>query len=209
MLATAVFLAGCGGTTTSSSVATSGPSSPVIAGQTVQLSGFLTGASSFASVTFAIQTNPDGSPTGGGGTVTVDGKYTAPLVINPAKRSQVVVVTSKADPSKTGLITVPLGYAIASITPAGIDLSVNRTVTFSATVAGDPSATLPADTRARVTWSVSGLGLINPTSGLYTAPVSAADGTVVTIKATSTADPTVSSTVTLTLRSAGGIVVIA
>jgi hypothetical protein len=180
----------------------------VVAGQSVQLSGFLTGASSFKSVTFAIQTNPDGSPTGAGGAVTTDGKYTAPTVIDPAKRTQVVIVTSKADPSIVSTITVTVGYAISSISPSGVDLSVNRTLAFSAVVAGDPPPTSSSDTRARVTWSVSGLGTISAATGVYVAPVTATDGTKVTITATSTADPTVSSSVTITLRSAGGVVTI-
>ncbi|HEY3330695.1 MAG TPA: hypothetical protein VGK19_11775 [Capsulimonadaceae bacterium] len=209
LAASPLLISGCGGTVTSSSVVTSGPTTPVVAGQTVQLSSFLTGASSFTSVTYAIETNSSGAPTGVGGSVTVDGKYTAPSVLPlSGSHTQVIVVTSKADPSKVGTVTVTVGYAVSSISPSGSELSVNRSVTFAATVAGDPASTSVSDTRARINWTVTGAGSIDAATGKYTAPVTAPDGTLVTITATSTADPTVSASTTLKLRSAGGTVVI-
>jgi len=78
-----------------------------------------------------------------------------------------------------------------TVTPSTASVQVNQTQQFSATVNNSTNQT--------VTWSVSASGgVINSSTGLYTAPASVPSGTV-TVTATSSTTPPVSGTATVTV----------
>lgn len=85
-----------------------------------------------------------------------------------------------------------------TLSPNGINVHVTRSVQFTATVHNS--------TNRAVTWSLSGAGCSGPScgtisnTGLYTAPDEVPNPASVTIKATSVADPSKSTTATLTLH---------
>lgn len=116
--------------------------------------------------------------------------------------------TATATPNITITAQVQQTNAVASATislDSGIRVSVNQpscsigtkeTFTFSATVSGSSNTA--------VTWSItSGVGTIDPNSGLYTAPDTApASAGTATVTATSVADPTESGSATVTVVTA-------
>jgi DNA-binding beta-propeller fold protein YncE len=87
-------------------------------------------------------------------------------------------------------VTLDSGIRVALSQPT-CTIGTNETFTFTASVSGSSNQT--------VTWSVSGVGTINPNTGLYTAPATAGTATVT---ATSVADPTESASATVTIATA-------
>jgi DNA-binding beta-propeller fold protein YncE len=87
-------------------------------------------------------------------------------------------------------VTLDSGIRVALSQPT-CTIGTNETFTFTAFVSGSSNQT--------VTWSVSGVGTIDPNSGLYTAPATA--GTT-TVTATSVADPTEIASATVTIATA-------
>jgi len=95
-----------------------------------------------------------------------------------------------------GIELIPATGSI-SVSPATATAVPNQKIQFTATTNGAP---------APVTWSLSGdsgvsLGTISG-AGLYTAPSSISQSSVVTVKATSTSNPNNTDTATVTLKSA-------
>lgn len=86
-------------------------------------------------------------------------------------------------------VTVALSSVTVSVSPASATVGLNGTQMFAATVGGTANT--------MVTWSTTA-GSIS-SSGLYTAPGSLPNPAVATVKATSVADPLVSSSATITL----------
>jgi len=133
------------------------------------------------------------------GTISSTGVYTAPASIASLQRV-LVTATSAADPAKfaTAIVTlapsveVSLTPSVAvSLTPSAAALTASASRQFTATVTGTSNTT--------VLWSVSpAMGTISST-GIYTAPASPASVQSVTVKATSTADPTKFATATVAL----------
>lgn len=87
-------------------------------------------------------------------------------------------------------VTLDSGIRVALSQPT-CTIGTNETFTFTAFVSGSSNQT--------VTWSVNGVGTIDPNSGLYTAPATA--GTT-TVTATSVADPTEIASATVTIATA-------
>ncbi len=87
-------------------------------------------------------------------------------------------------------VTLDSGIRVALSQPT-CTIGTNETFTFTASVSGSSNQT--------VTWSVSGVGTIDPNSGLYTAPATAGTATVT---ATSVADPTEIASATVTIATA-------
>jgi DNA-binding beta-propeller fold protein YncE len=87
-------------------------------------------------------------------------------------------------------VTLDSGIRVALSQPT-CTIGTNETFTFTASVSGSSNQT--------VTWTVSGVGTINPNTGLYTAPATAGTATVT---ATSVADPTESASATVTIATA-------
>ncbi len=130
------------------------------------------------------------------GSISASGLYTAPGTIS-AQQTITVRATSVADATKSATATVTLSPVGVTVTPVTVSLGAAQSQQFRATVAGSSNTA--------VTWSLStSTGKIS-TSGLYTAPLSIAASTTVTVKATSAADPTKSATAVVTLVTSGTI----
>ena len=118
------------------------------------------------------------------GTIEQDGYYTAPDVV-PDPPDVTIKVTSNFDNSAYDTATVTIGKPIeVEVSPNFVYVNVNRTQQFTATVKNTSNQ--------QVTWSVYG-GAVNGTinaSGLYTAPANVPNPNIVSIIATSVADPT-------------------
>ncbi len=126
------------------------------------------------------------------GSVSSSGVYTAPAVVTS---SQVVTVTatSVADPTKSASATLTLSLPVSvSVTPtSGGTLYQGQTEGFTAVVLNT--------TNLAVTWTMNpNVGSVS-SSGVYTAPAVVTSSQVVTVTATSVADPTKSASAALTL----------
>ena len=131
------------------------------------------------------------TPTGSG-TINSAGLYTAPANV-AAPQSVTITARSVEAVNEFGLATVSLQPPVSiSVGPQTITMTGLQTQQFNATVTNttDPS----------VVWSItpSGAGSIDQ-NGLYTAPASIASPTTVTVTATSTVDPIVFSSATISL----------
>ncbi|MBZ5590850.1 MAG: discoidin domain-containing protein [Acidobacteriia bacterium] len=155
------------------------------ASQTQQFAATVSNAAD-GSVNWSV--NPPGT-----GSVSSSGLYTAPGTIT-GRKVIAVIATSRSDPSKSGSSSVTLNSSVAmSVTPSSATLYQLQTRQFAATVSG-------AAANSAVTWSLSPLGAGSVSaSGFYTAPSSITVQKVVTLTATSQADPSKQSSSTLTL----------
>jgi uncharacterized protein YjdB len=129
------------------------------------------------------------------GSITSAGVYTAPAV--SATQMVTVTATCSADSTKKASATVSVSPAQTTpavnvtVSPASSTIQAGQTQQFTAAVTGS--------TNAAVTWSLQPqIGTISST-GLYTAPASLATATVVSVRATSVADPLRSATATINL----------
>jgi hypothetical protein len=125
------------------------------------------------------------------GSISSTGLYAAPNSIT-SQTTVTVTATSVADPTKSSSATVTLTPPVSVVlTPGSASLPPNGTLQFSVQVSNSSNTA--------VTWSLSpALGSISST-GLYTAPASFPTSSAVTVTATSVADPTKSSSATVTL----------
>ena len=101
----------------------------------------------------------------------------------------------------SAIVTLDSGVRV-SITQLTCTVGTNETLDFSklVTVSGIPNVTVTGTSNQQVSWSVpTGVGTIDPNSGVYTAPATAGTATV---KATSVADPSESASATLTIVTA-------
>jgi hypothetical protein len=121
------------------------------------------------------------------GTISSTGLYTAP----GAAITDVVTAASTANPSETAsanvTVTPPPEVSI-NIVSGNTVLPPGQTVQFGATVTGEPNT--------NVVWTSSAASIT--ATGLYTAP-SVPNGTVETVTATSTDDPTVFASTSVTV----------
>src|SRR5262249_26880318 len=120
----------------------------------------------------------------GPGSISATGLYTAPASITSA-HNVTITATSAADPTRFGTATVsltmPLNVSVP-VTPANVKLSHSQRQQFSAVVVGT--------TNVAVNWATTpAIGSLSA-AGLYSAPPSVTAAQSVTVKATSTADPT-------------------
>jgi hypothetical protein len=129
--------------------------------------------------------------------------YTAPAVVPSSDLTVTITVTSVADSTKKGTITVTVPAITVTVAPGTLTVNAGTTGQFTATVANDPA-------NAGVTWSVTcsvaQCGSVSPTttpSGThttYTAPSSPPTTTLtVTITAKSVTDTTKSNSATITV----------
>ena len=133
------------------------------------------------------------------GSISSTGLYTAPKTA-PNPNAVVVTATSLSTPSISGSTTVTIIAPVTvnvSISPNSAELNIAAKQQFTATVTGSSNTA--------VTWSVSGFGCAGAAcgtitaGGLYTAPSQVPDPSFVTVTATSVADPTKSSSATVTV----------
>ncbi|HEX6895094.1 MAG TPA: hypothetical protein VF146_07460, partial [Bryobacteraceae bacterium] len=122
-----------------------------------------------------------------------NGLYTAPASVT-TQTAVTVVASSVSNPSLTASASVTLQPSAASVSlsvsPSTVSLNAGHMAAFSATVSGTSNT--------GVTWSISpAVGSIS--NGTYTAPASISSQQVVTVVATSVADPTKSASAIVTL----------
>jgi hypothetical protein len=136
------------------------------------------------------------------GTISSAGLYTAPSSI-PAGQNIVVTAASVANPAIAGTATVALVSPVSvSLTPATATLLPSQTQSLTATVTGTSTT--------GVTWTVNpslGSFASSGTSATFIAPSTAPTTQIVTITATSVADPSKSASAVFTLMQAVTLVV--
>jgi hypothetical protein len=145
----------------------------------------------------------------GAGSISANGLYTAPATylatyayvyaqVGPYSYSaQVNLAPSTGASAGSGAPSVPTPVPTAasasiSISPSTIYLSAGQTEQFYTTVTGTGNA--------QVTWSLLGIGSLS--GGLYTAPATINTGTLVTVQATSVANPQLTANATVVLQAA-------
>lgn len=149
-----------------------------------------------ATITGSANTGVSWSVVGGSanGSVTSAGLYTAPATM-PAVATVTLRATSAANAlaSADASITLVPPPVIVQVSPASASVQIGFTKQFTATVTGTANRT--------VTWTVIG-GAANGTvtsAGLYATPTAMPGSPTVTVRATSTADPTSKADVVVTL----------
>jgi hypothetical protein len=180
------------------------PTSASVATTTTrQFAATVTGATNMA-VTWQVNSVTGGDSTHG--TISTSGLYTAPAAV-PSPATVTVTAIAQADPTKsaTAAVTVTASGGsniTVSVSPRRGGLTVAQQLsTVKATLTNDT-------TNAGVTWSSSGGGSFLPTTSLsgaavtFTAPSSAG---VVTITATSVADPSKTATATIGVTNLAGV----
>ena len=148
-----------------------------------------------------IPTPEGGTVLTGYGTIQQNGLYTAPPAL-PTPNTAVILVTSTIDSSAFAMasLTIESGITV-QVTPPTATIGPLESFQFTATVKGPTNNT-------GVSWTLSlagnnnppALGTITP-AGLYTAP--GASPGVVTVTATSAADPTQSGSALVSISSGG------
>lgn len=143
------------------------------------------------------------------GTISSKGRYTAPAE-QPDSPEVAITATSVADPS----VSRGLDVALASpVDPpggggSGVTLAVNGPTSVTLGDSSQYAAIVSGATNTRVTWSVNGIAGGNSSTGtisnagLYIAPASHSLPAKVTITGTSVADPSVVSSLVVTLVAA-------
>lgn len=163
------------------SVSLSPAAATLAGGQTQQFTATVTNASN-TSVTWSL------SPAIGA--VSSTGLYSAPATVS-AQQVVSVIATSVADPSRSAAATVTLKPLSITVTPAAVTLKAGQTQQFTAAAAGGLNSA--------VTWSLNpAVGQIS-TAGLYTAPASITTQQIISVIATSVADPSKSGSASVTL----------
>ena len=165
-------------------------------GQTCTLSARVTGAANFnvawtfsppvAGATLGVPTVPDAT---GLSTDT----YKAPSLVT-VRQTVTATATSVVDPSQAASVLISLVPPTVSIqvSPSTVTLAAGQTQQFTATVFGI--------SQTGVTWSINPqVGSIDPSRGIYTAPLSFTASQKVSVIAASTFDPLATGTATVTL----------
>ena len=218
ILSAAMGALGCGSSTSSTVAITVSPTiASVITNRTQLFSGLVTGNTNTA-VTWTLTCETISSVLATNcGTIDATGLYTAPLTIPTVTTSgsttptvaPVVTITgtAQADTSKfsTATLTIVTGISI-TLTPTSATVGTGETFLYTATV-NNPGCNLTSTpTCENVTWSLSttltGIGTIGPTTGVYTAPATVPSPSTVIITATSVADTSVTATATVALVTA-------
>jgi len=161
-------------------ISVSPPAASLYAGQSQQFTADVSGLAN--SVVWSI------SPTVG--SVSSTGLYTAPALI-PSTQNVSVIATSTADNTRSAQATITLLPVNVSVGPPNVTVFDGQIQQFTAAVTNT--------TTTGVTWSINPtVGTIS-SSGLYTAPSPIASTQVISVIATSTADPTKSGSVAMTI----------
>jgi DNA-binding beta-propeller fold protein YncE len=215
-LAAALGALGCGGSSTSTvSITISPTSASVITNRTQLFSALVTGNSNTA-VTWTLTCETVSSVLAKScGTIDATGLYTAPATIptvsvsGTATIAPVVTITgtAQADTTKfaTATLTIVTGISI-TLNPITATVGTGETFLFTATV-NNPGCNITSNpTCNNVTWSLSttltGIGSIGSSSGVYTAPTSVPSPSSVIVTATSVADTSVTATATVSIVTA-------
>lgn len=131
------------------------------------------------------------------GTITPSGLFTAPAAVPVMPPTVTVTATSQANPKQFRNVNVRIVDILVSVLPSSSTVAVNGTQQFTA----------QANPSSSVTWSVSGSGCAGANcgtvsnTGLYKAPATLPNPTTVTVRATSTTEPSSSGAALVTLVS--------
>src|SRR5665213_3017 len=205
VLAVSAATTGCHNANTGVSVTISPTTATVMLNNGTQFTAAVTGSTS--SVTWTVNGVGGGNSTVG--TIDTTGLYTAPAAIPPNTTITVVATVPNTTITASATVTLTSGVTV-TVSPSSFSIGTGETLSFSASVTGvpfnavtatcnsaNPNSGLPLCTG--VTWTETGTGTINSSTGLYTAAATA--GTT-TITATSIYDTTVSSNATVTVVAA-------
>jgi DNA-binding beta-propeller fold protein YncE len=213
-LAAVLGALGCGGSSSSGVAITVTPTTAsVITNRTQLFSGAVTGSSNTAITwTLACATNVAANTCG---TIDATGLYTAPATIptvtsngtTAIEPTVMVTATAQADTTKTAAATLTIVTGISiTITPTTATVGTGEFFLFTPTVNNPGCNTTSNPTCDHVTWSLSttltGIGTIGSTSGVYTAPSTVPSPSTVIVTATSVADTSVTATATVTVVTA-------
>jgi hypothetical protein len=154
----------------------------------------LSGQQSFAAAVSGSSTNNAVTWSAVSGTINAStGVYTAPATL-PAGGRDTVTATSMADSTKKGIATVTItSNETVSVSPQNPSISLSGQQSFTAAVSG-------SSTNTAVTWSAVS-GIINASTGVYTAPAKLPVSGTDTVTATSLADSRKMGTATIALTS--------
>jgi hypothetical protein len=131
------------------------------------------------------------------GTISSSGLYTAPAAVPVMPPTVTVTATSQQNSKQFRNVNVRIVDILVSVLPSSATVALNGTQQFVA----QPNPSSP------VTWTVTGNGCAGAacgtisSTGLYTAPAALPNPTTVTVKATSTAEPSQSGGALVTLVS--------
>jgi DNA-binding beta-propeller fold protein YncE len=214
-LAAALGAWGCGGSSSSGVAITITPTSAsVITNRTQQFSGAVTGNSNTA-IKWTLACTNTSVAANTCGSIDATGLYTAPATIPTVTSNGTTVTapgvtitaTAQADTSKTATATLTIITGISiSITPTSATVGTGEFFLFTAAVNNPGCNTTSNPTCNNVTWSVSttltGIGTIGSTTGVYTAPGTVPSPSTVIVTATSVADTSVTATATVTVVTA-------
>ena len=202
VMASGMFLAGCGSGGTGNNIALpvitlSPAAASVQAGAQLQFIATIVSPSS-TTVTWSVNNVLGGNAAVG--TISTSGLYVAPSTVpSPATVSIKATSPAESNPFGSAIVTITPSTAkvTVSISPSASSLATGSTLQFSAGVAGTSNASIQ--------WSVNGIaggssavGNIN-SSGLYTAPATVPSPAMVTITATSVFQPASSSSASVTI----------
>ncbi len=213
-LAAALGTLGCGGTsTTTVSVTVTPTTASVITNRTQQFTGTVTGSSNTAITwTLACATGVAANVFGNMDSTVL---YTAPATIPTVTSggtttiapTVTVTATSQADTTKNSVATLTIVTGISiTITPTSATVGTGEFFLFTATVNNPGCNATSNPTCNNITWSLSttvtGIGTIGATSGVYTAPTTVPSPSTVIVTATSVTDTSVTATATVSVVTA-------
>ncbi len=206
---------GCSSNNPSSGVALSitPTTASVITNTTQQFTGAVRGATD-TTITWTLTCATDVAANTCG-SIDSNGLYSAPATLPTVTTNgtttiaptATITATANADTTKTqtATLTIITGIRI-SMTPLSATVGTGEHFTFSASVSNPGCNITSTPNCLDVTWSVSstatGVGTIDPNTGVYTAPATAPSPSLVTIRATSVADTSVVATATASVVTA-------
>jgi Fe-S cluster assembly iron-binding protein IscA len=174
----------------------------VLTGGHQQFAATVTNTSN-TSVTWSV--SGSGCSGSGCGTVSASGLYTAPSSA-PKPNQVTVTATSVADPSKSAQALVTIAAPVSvTISPTSAQVVLSATQQFLATVSGSSNQS--------VSWKLTGPGCSGAScgtitsTGLYTAPAALPNPAQVFVTATAAADPSKSSTASVTIVPPVGVTI--
>ncbi len=213
-LAAALGALGCGGSSSSGvTISISPTTASVITNRTQLFSGLVSGSSNTA-ITWTLAC-ASGVTVNTCGSIDATGLYTAPATI-PTTTSNgtttiapavIITATAQADTTKTSTATLTIitGISIV-ITPTSATVGTGETFLFTATVNNPGCNITSTPTCDNVTWSLSttltGIGTIGASTGVYSAPTTVPSPSTVIITATSVSDTSVTATATVNIVTA-------
>ena len=185
------------------SITLTGPSTVMLGAQS-QYAATVTGSTN-STVSWSVNGVAGGNTAVG--SISATGLYVAPASA-PQSPNVTITATSAASPTVSKSLPVALSTPPNTTTVTAVTVTLDGAASVTLGTSSQYIATVTGTTNDAVTWSVNGVVGGNATngsissSGLYTAPASAAQSADVTITATSVADSTVSQSLTVTLAAA-------